>query len=50
MAEGQHGINDAEVAERRALRPVFDDSLISERIVALKRSKAQPRLTEYCND
>ena len=40
MAEGQHGINDAEVAERRALHPVFDDSLISERIVALKRSKA----------
>ena len=40
MAEGQHGIDDAEVAERRALHPVFDDSLISETIVALERSKA----------
>ena len=40
MAEGQHGIDDVEVAERGALRPVFKDSVIYERIVALKRSKA----------
>ena len=40
MAEGQHGIDDVEIPERGALRSVFDDSVISERIVALKRSKA----------
>ena len=40
MAEGQHGIDDVEVAGKRALRSVIDDSVISERIVALKRHKA----------
>ena len=40
MAEGQHGIDDVEIPERGALRSVFDDSVISERIVVLKRSKA----------
>ena len=41
MAGGQlHGIDNVEVAERGALRSVFDDSVISERIVPLKRSKA----------
>ncbi|KAK2561822.1 hypothetical protein P5673_015209 [Acropora cervicornis] len=59
MAEGQHGIDDVEIPERGALRSVFDDSVISERIVALKRSKAghlgeitkiYRRLNEYCND
>lgn len=41
MAEGQHGIDDVEVAGKRALRSVIDDSVISERIVGLKRSKAE---------
>ena len=59
MAEGQHGIDDVEVAEKRALRSVIDDSVISERIVALKRStaghlseitKIYHRLNEYCKD
>ena len=59
MAEGQHGIDDVEVAEKGALRSVFDDSVVSERIVALKRSKAghlgkitkiYRRLNEYCKD
>ena len=59
MAEGQHGIDDVEIPERGALRSVFDDSVISERIVALKRSKAghlgeitkiYRRLNEYCKD
>ena len=40
MAEGQHDIDNVEVAGKRALRSVIDDSVISERIVALKRSKA----------
>ena len=40
MTEGQHGIDDVEVAEKRVLRSVLDDSVISETIVALKRSKA----------
>ena len=47
------------MAEKRALRSIFDNSVISERIVALKRSKAEHlseitkiyrRLTEYCRD
>ena len=59
MAEGQHGIDDVEVAGKRALRSVIDDSVISERIVGLKRSKAghlseitkiYRRLNEYCKD
>ena len=59
MAEGQHGIDDVEIPERGALRSVFDDSVISERIAALKRSKAghlgeitkiYRRLNEYCKD
>ena len=59
MAEGQHGIDDVEVAGKRALRSVIDDSVISERIEALKRSKAghlseitkiYRRLNEYCKD
>ena len=37
MAEGQHGIDDVEVAGKRALRSVVDDSVFSERMVALKR-------------
>ena len=40
MAEGQHGIDNVEVEGKRALRSVIDDFVISERIVALKRSKA----------
>lgn len=40
MAEGQHSIDDVEVAGKRDLRSVVDDSVISERIVVLKRSKA----------
>ena len=40
MAEGQHGIDDVEVAGKRALHSVIDDSEISEKIVALKRYKA----------
>ena len=39
MAECQHGIDDVEVAGKRALHSVIDDSVISERIVALKKSK-----------
>jgi len=59
MAEGQHGIDDVKVAGKRALRSVIDDSVISERIVALKRSKAghlseitkiYHRLNEYFKD
>jgi len=47
------------MSEKRALCSVFDDSVISVRIVALKRSKAEHlseimkiyrRLTEYCRD
>lgn len=40
MAEGQRGIHDVKVAGKRALYSVIDDSVISERILALKRSKA----------
>ena len=59
MAEGQHGIDDVEVPGKRALRSVIDDSVISERIVALKRRKAghlseitniYRRLNEYFKD
>ena len=59
MAEGQHGIDDVEVEGKRALRSVIDDSVISERIVALKRRKAghlseitkiYRRLNAYCKD
>ena len=59
MAEGQDGIDNVEVAGKRALRSVIDDSVISERIVALKRSKAghlseitkiYRRLNEYFKD
>ena len=59
MAEGQHGIDDVEVAEKRVLRSVLDDSVISERPVELQRFKAghlsettkiYPRLNEYCKD
>ena len=59
MAEGQLGIDDVEVAGKRALHSVIDDSVISERIVALKRSKAghlseitkiYRRLNEYFRD
>ena len=59
MAEGQHSIDDIAVGEKRALRSVIDDSVISERIVALKRRKAghlseitkiYRRLNEYCKD
>ena len=59
MTEGQHGIDDVKVPGRRALRSAFDDSVISERIVALKRSKPghlgeitkiYRRLNEYCKD
>ena len=59
MAEGQHGIDDVEVEGKRALRYVIDDSVISGRIVALKRHKAghlseitkiYRRLNEYCKD
>ena len=59
MAEGQHGIDDVEVLGKRALRSVIDDSVISERIVALKRRKAgylseitkiYRRLNEYLKD
>lgn len=34
MAEGKHGIDDVEVAGKRALHSVIDDSVISEKIVA----------------
>ena len=59
MAESQHSIDNVEVAGKRALRSVIDDSVISERIVALKRSKAghlseitkiYRRLNEYFKD
>jgi hypothetical protein len=59
MAEGKHGIDDVKVAGKRALHSVIDDSVISERIVALKRSKAghlseitkiYRRLDEYFKD
>ena len=59
MAEGQHGIDDVGVAEKRVLRSVLDDSVISERPVELQRFKAghlsettkiYPRLNEYCKD
>ena len=40
MVEDKHGIDEVEVAGKRALHSVIDDSVISERIVALKRSKA----------
>ena len=59
MAESQHGIDNVEVAGKRALRSIFDDSVISETIVALKRSKAghlseitkiYRRLNEYFKD
>ena len=40
MAEGQHGIDDVDVAGKRVLHSVIDDSVISERILALRRSKA----------
>lgn len=35
MVEGKHGIDDVEVAGKRALHSVIDDSVISEKIVAL---------------
>ena len=59
MAECQHGIDDVEVPGKKALRSFIDDSVISERIVALKRRKAgqlseiakiYPRLNECCKD
>lgn len=34
MAEGKHGIHDVEVAGKRALHSVIDDSVIFENIVA----------------
>ena len=40
MAERQNGIDNVKVAGRRDLHSVIDDSVISERIVALRRSKA----------
>ena len=36
MVEGQHGIDYVKVAGKRALHSVIDNSVISERIVALK--------------
>ena len=59
MAEGQHGIDDVDVAGKRVLHSVIDDSVISERILALRRSKAghlseitniDRRLDEYFKD
>jgi len=41
MAEGKNGIHDVEIAGKRALHSVIDDSVISEKIVALKRSKTK---------
>lgn len=37
MAEGKHGIDDVEVAGKRALHSVIDDSVISEKIVAKEK-------------
>ena len=35
MVEGKHGFDEVEVAGKRALHSVIDDSVISEKIVAL---------------
>ena len=40
MAEGQLGVDEVKVARKRTLHSVIDDSVVSERIVALRRSKA----------